>query len=204
MNNEKRTEEECVVVFKDFFNKHGVWPRTYELPSGVPKMIQRRFGGVPAFRTKHALGTADYTKGEHRSKVTKEFNLRGNQEEKRVFDYLVKRFGRVNVHREYFFTDDSRCRADFSVFLPGHKQILVDTFFASNLISFRGCLQSKIKKYKGVYPNVLDFPVIFIHLNSKIPSKEITEMLVRKTYPLDSNQSLMSFGEFERYLDSMV
>jgi hypothetical protein len=204
MNTFKRTEEDCVAVIKEFYKVHGTWPRTYELPAGVPRMVQRNFGGMPAFRLKHGLGLADYTKGGHRSKITKEFNLRGNKEEKKIFDYLVKRFGRVNVHREYFFTDDSRCRADFCLFYHGHQQILIDTFFASNLISFKGCLQSKIKKYRHAYPNILEFPVIFVHLNPQISPKEVSDMLTRKTYPFAENQSLMSLGEFEQYLDSMV
>jgi len=187
----KTTEAQCVQIIKDFHAKNGDWPRTHDIPY-LSRTIQRRFNGMVAFRKKHKLGYNDYTKGTYRSNLTKEFTMYGNKQEQVVFDFLVKKYGRVNIHREYFFRNDNRYRADFCVFLVGDKRVVVDTFHPKNLYSFKGCLNSKVKKYKSF----TESPVIFVQTNENISWEQIKVAVAARKTPLAPNQSVMTFTDF--------
>lgn len=197
-----KTEQDYVTIIKDFFVKNGDWPRAQDIPN-LSRGLQRRFGGLVAFREKHNLGDTNYTTGKYRSKIAKEINIRGNEKEKEVFDFLVEKFSRVNVHREFFFTDDKRCRADFCIF---HKKgkVIVDCFYPKDVHSLRGCLNVKVRKYINSYPDFLDAPVIFLNLNKDISKETIDVLVSKKKTPLEKNQSVMNIDEFTKFIESVV
>src|SRR3989344_6492593 len=97
------------------------------------KTAERKFGGLVALRKQLGLDTAhDLRSGAHRSNLAHAIGKRAHTEEKKVYDFLTARFGREFVHREYFYTDDHRTRADFFVYDSG-KGFCVDVFYPNSL-----------------------------------------------------------------------
>jgi len=191
-------EQRIIKFIKDFKDRTGDWPRSQDMPA-VSKMLQRDFGGVVAFRTRHNLGAPDYTKGEARSEIVNRLGNEDRLKENLLFDFLVEKFGRVNIHREFFTSSDHRYRANFAIFLPNGKMVITDCFFPKDICSLKGCLNSKARKYKDRTTH----PVFFVNMNDKIKSKDLAEVVLKKKTPLQPNQTAISFEDFKK-LDFMV
>ncbi|MEI6397011.1 MAG: hypothetical protein WCO48_02990, partial [Candidatus Taylorbacteria bacterium] len=156
--------------FEKFYHEHNRYPTTPEidiypfLPSS--RQLQRRFGGLPTLRKLIGLsGPTDFTTGEYGSKRALEINKRANMLEQMVYEYLIERFGKPFVHREYFFTDDRRARTDFFVYWQ-KGNFAVDVFYPKDKKNFLGCLNSKLRTYKTT--QLLKYPVIFLMMNDDI------------------------------------
>jgi hypothetical protein len=188
--------------FEQFYAEHGHYPVATEidqaryLPSS--RQIQRRFpGGLPELRKTFKLGgQTDYTRGAHSSQRAKTIGERAHKLEKEVYDYLVERFGKVFVHREYFFTDDKRTRSDFYVYCEG-EPFCVDVFYPKDKVSFLGCLNSKMRTY--THSLMLQTPVVFLMMNDEIAGETITKVLSNKKNPLPKSQQVMTFAQFKEY-----
>jgi len=168
------------------------------LPSS--RSIQRRFGGLIEIRKTVGLNSSvDFRKGKYSSDRAKKINERASRVEKQVHGYLVNLFGTEFVHREYFFTDDKRTRTDFFIYCK-NGNFSVDVFFAQNRHNFIGCLNSKMRTYSNI--EMLQYPVIFLHMNSEISSEEILSILKNKKNKLLKYQAVMTFGEFEAFCAS--
>lgn len=199
IENMKKTEQYCVDKIKEFYERNGQWPRSQEI-SSISRMIQRKFGGLPAFRKKYNLGYENYATGDYRSEVAKAANFKGHESENEVFDFLVNKYGRANVHREYLVYSNARNRADFCIFDNNKEILLIDVFYPKDKYSFQGCLASKANKYK-------DFnrcKVVFIQLNSAISQDDIDYIVSRKKKSLELNHSIVSFETFKHTQQSVV
>jgi len=184
--------------FYDENNKR--YPTTQEmdacpyLPSA--RSIQRNFGGLVALRRDLKLKTqADFRSGERGSARAYKINSRANAVERDVYDFLMKKFGKEFVHREYFFTDDSRTRADFFVY-DRNGGFCVDVFFPSDRRNLVGCLNSKLGKYLGGYP------VIFLQMNEEIIQETLDKLVESKKKKLSAGQHLMSWPSFVSFCGS--
>ncbi len=168
------------------------------LPSS--RSIQRRFGGLVELRKQVGLSSAtDFRKGEYSSNRAKRINKRASIIEKQVHEYLVNLFGAEFVHREYFFTDDKRTRTDFFIYCK-NGNFSVDVFFTQDRHNFTGCLNSKMRTYSNI--EMLQYPVIFLHMNDEITSEEILSILKNKKNKLLKYQKVMTFGEFKAFCSS--
>ncbi len=165
------------------------------LPS--TRQIQRRFGGLPLIRSQLGLsGPIDFTSGEYSSTRARNINVRANKLERIVYDFLVKKYGKPFVHREYFFTDDRRVRIDFFIYWKGGN-IAVDVFFPKDRHNLLGCLNSKLRTYKT--DQLIKYPVIFLMMNDDISIEEIRGVVSNKINKLKSNQSIMTYRQFQEY-----
>ena len=204
MGSKRWTIEKIKDGFEMFFKEHGYYPTSNEiddyekLPSA--RQIQRVYGGLPALRKKLELGGQDdYTKGEHSSKRSIMVGNRAHKIEKEVYDYLVGLFGKPFVHREYFFTDDRRNRTDFFVYYKDGN-FSVDVFYPKDVRCLSGCLNSKLKNYRGSMQ--IKYPVIFLMMNSDISDETLEKILERKKNKLNSYQNLMSLAQFKAFCAS--
>ncbi|MBM3261649.1 hypothetical protein FJY93_04515 [Candidatus Kaiserbacteria bacterium] len=187
-----------------FYKEHGKYPTATEvdaypyLPSA--RSIERRFGGLVNLRTQLKLGSnADFRTGEHSSRRAHLINDRAHKTEQVVFDFLTKRFGRQFVHREYFFTDDHRTRADFFVFDDGDG-FCVDVFYPNSIRNLTGCLNLKLNKYASEM--LTKYPVIFLQMNESIDQATIDGLVGRKERKLTRGQHLMCWDTFQRFCTS--
>ena len=190
-------------LFK-FFKQYGHYPTATEVDDcdylPATRTIERRFGGLVAFRKDLHIGSqTDFRFGEHSSKRAFTINTRAHKVEKEVYEYLVKRFSTQFVHREYFFTDDKRTRTDFFVF-DADKGFCVDIFFASSLRNVSGCLNSKLSKYQSEY--MRHYPVIFLQMNVEITQERLDLLVHHKKRRIPNGQTLMSWETFKRFCES--
>lgn len=199
------TLEELKSGLEHFFKEHRHYPTATEvdsyqyLPSA--RSIERRFDGLVSLRQKLNLGdNHDFRTGEHSSARAHTIRKRAHSVERDVYDFLVKRFGKQFVHREYFFTDDHRTRADFFVYDSG-KGFCVDVFYPGSVRNLTGCLNIKLKKYAGT-AHTLEYPVIFLQMNKDILQERLEALLKSKTKPLAPNQYLMAWGTFMEFCKS--
>lgn len=185
-----------------FYTEYGHYPVATEidnceyLPSS--RQIQRKYGGLPALRETLKLGgQLDYTKGEHSSIRATNIGKRAHQIEHKVYTYLVQRFGRPYVHREYFFTDDKRTRADFYVY--GKKgNFMVDVFYPKDKHNMIGCLTNKFKTYQAIAKVTAD-KVIFLMMNDEISEGDIQAHLMRRKNQFYPHQKVMTYAQFMEY-----
>lgn len=192
----KRMEEECVFTIKQFKEKNGYWPRTHEI-STLARRIQRYLGGMVAFRKKYNLGCEDYTKGDYRSSVARASNFKATVDEQEIGDFLIEKYGKVNVHREYLIYSNTKNRADFCIFKNGKESFIIDVFYPKDLYSFKGCLNLKMKKYKSCEW----CPIIFVQLNDLIKEEDMDYVFKNKKSHLSKNITVMSLNQFKDYIN---
>ncbi|HEY4524325.1 MAG TPA: hypothetical protein VJL36_01005 [Candidatus Paceibacterota bacterium] len=188
--------------FERFKKEAGRFPTATEIDSCVylpsSRQIQRRFiGGLPALRKQLKLdGPLDFTKGVYSSNRAKSINKRAHNLEREIYKYLVQRFGKMYVHREYFFTDDRRTRTDFFIY---HRDgtFSVDIFYPKDRRNLSGCLNNKLRTYSNTI--MLQYPVIFLMMNDNITEEEINGLLANKKQKLSSYQKVMTLRQFKNF-----
>lgn len=190
-------------LFERFFKENGHYPTSKEiddcdyLPSA--RLFQRNYGGLANIRKELGLPITDYTKGDVRRNTAKIANKRANENENEIYKYLVEKFGKIAVHREYRFTDGSH-RADFYIF----GKFIVDVFFPKDKYSLLGCLNSKIRKYQIFQNNnFILVPVIFLQMNKDLSSEMVKKIIENKKNKLYKNQSVMCIDEFKCFCDNV-
>ncbi|MEK7108872.1 MAG: hypothetical protein AAB919_00350 [Patescibacteria group bacterium] len=190
---------------KHFFEEHKHYPTSTEvdayqyLPSA--RSIERSFGGLVGLRKRLGLGdNHDLRTGKHSSERAHRINKRAYATERLVYDYLIDKFGKEFVHREYFFTDDHRTRADFFVYDAG-KGFCVDVFYPASPRNLSGCLNIKLTKYAGMGA-YLEYPVIFLQMNESISQSRLDALLKAKKRPLAAGQYLMEWNTFKEFCSS--
>lgn len=188
-----------------FFEEHGRYPTATEfdeypyLPRA--KTAERKFGGLIGLRKKLKLDTIyDLRSGVYRSNLAKLIGKRAHAEEKKVYDFLTDRFGKEFVHREYFYTDDHRTRADFFVYDKTHG-FCVDVFYAQSLRNISGCLNIKLKKYANA-AEFLPYPLVFLQMNPEITQEALDLLAGNKKRALGKRQLLMSWKTFVEFCNS--
>ena len=191
--------EELRAGLEHFSATHHRYPTSAEVDSygylPTSRSIQRQFGGLVHLRGKLKLaGQGDFRTGEYSAQRARNISRRAHRTEREVYEFLKDRFGKEFVHREYFFTDDRRTRADFFVYDTG-KGFCVDVFHPRNRFNLIGCLNSKLDKYRS--EQVRHYPVIFLQMNRELPQRTLDGVLVNKKKKLSRGQYLMGWKTFE-------
>ncbi len=187
---------------KRFYNEYTRYPTATEFDAYeyLPrtKTIERRFGGLVALRKQLNLGNEhDLRFGAHSSRRARLINERAHKLEHKVYELLAERFDRQFVHREYFFTDDHRTRADFFVY-DSKKGFCVDVFYPNSIGNLTGCLNIKLTKYQNS-KEVLPYPVIFLQMNEQIKQSALDLLVSKKKRGLQKGQWLMDWTSFKEF-----
>ncbi len=195
------TLEQLKAGLENFNTKHGHYPTAPEidahpyLPSA--RTIERKFGGVIGLRKDLGLDTqSDLREGAHSSKRASTINAQARKVKKEVLTYLSKVFGGQSVHREYFFLDDKRTRADFYVD-DSQGGFCVDVFYPSDRRNLTGCLNSKLEKYQALQMN--QYPVIFLQMNKELDQSILDAVIKNKKKKLLAGHSLLSWDSFTEF-----
>ena len=195
------TLEELSEGLAEFYKKNNRYPTAPEvdtylyLPSA--RSIERRFGGLVALRQKLKLASqADFRSGKHSSERAYLINNRAHKTENTVYEFLIKKFGKEFVHREYFFIDDKRTRADFFIY-DQEQGFCVDVFYPASRRNLSGCLNSKLNKYQS--ERMKQYPVIFLQMNEEILQGTLDDLVKNKKRMLTRGQYLMGWESFEEF-----
>lgn len=190
--------------FERFYKEKGIYPTSHEiddcsyLPSS--RQIQRVFGGLPKLRKSLSLDCpADFTKGDHSSLRAESIGARAHIWEKTIHNYLIEKFGDPFVHREYFFSDDRRIRADFFVHNK-NGNFFVDVFYPKDRRTLIGCLNSKIRTYPHHFLEK-EYPMIFLMVNEEISDHDLRSVIDNKKNKLSPYQHLMNFRLFKEFCE---
>ena len=196
--------KEIAAGFEHFYKEHNRYPTATEidwypyLPAS--RSIERSLGGLVNVRKKLKLkGQEDFRSGEHSVKRAKKINKRAHEIEAKIYEFLCKSFQKEFVHREFFFTDDRRSRADFFVY-DTCNGFCVDVFYPADRRNLTGCLNSKLQKYKSEYMS--QYPIIFLQMNENISEKTIEDVLKNKKKTLAKGQYLMGWQIFQEFCGS--
>jgi hypothetical protein len=196
--------EELSAGLEKFYEENGRYPTAPEvdvypyLPSA--RSIERRFGGMIGLRqTLNLDSQTDFRRGKHSSDRAHLINARAHKTEQKVYEYLIGKFGREFVHREYFFLDDKRTRADFFVY-DRQGGFCLDVFYPANRRNVSGCLNSKLNKYNS--EQMKKYPVIFLQMNDEISQGILDDLKENKTKNLGREQHLMGWEAFEDFCHS--
>ena len=140
------------------------------------------------------LEITDYTKGKTRADKSRACVVESEETQNEIYEILVKKFGKMSVHRESPYGDNSKERSDFEVY---HKKgiFYIDAFHPSSKQSFFSCLNFKIKRYNN--PKVFR-DVIFLNTNENIGCDIST-----KKIKLKKKQKVMNVKEFMVYIESL-
>lgn len=194
--------EELEAGLVTFKNNFGHYPTASEidhyefLPSA--RTIERSHGGIIELRKILGLGTEhDFRTGAHSIRRAYKINQRAHEMEYKVYDFLLNLFGKEFVHREFFFTDDHRTRADFFIY-DKDGGFCVDVFYPSTSRNLSGCLNAKLNKYSNVSYSK-PYPVIFLQMNSELSQNLLNEITSRKDKKLINNQHLMCWDTFQQF-----
>lgn len=194
--------EEIKAGLEHFYKEHNRYPTAPEvdkypyLPSA--RTIERSYGGLVALRADLRLGgNHDFRTGEYSAERARTINKRGSESEKEVYNLLVKTFGKEFVHREYFFIDDRRTRADFFVY-DRNGGFCIDVFYPSDRRNLTGCVNSKLNKYVGDQMN--SYPIIFLQMNKSINQGEVDKLIKNKRKGLGNNQRIMCWDTFIEFV----
>jgi len=201
---EKWTIDTIKEGFEIFFKEYNRYPTAHEIDSykHLPssRQIQRKFGGLPAIRKElKLLGPINFTMGTYSKERARKINRRSHKIEGEVYLYLLNKFGKVFVHREFFFIDDKRTRTDFYIYYKGGT-FSVDVFYPENYKNMIGCINSKMRTYKSEI--MINYPVIFLMMNDEITEEEIEKIIDRKKKPIHKNQKIMNYKQFKKFCSS--
>lgn len=152
------------------------------------RTIQRKFGGLKAFGIDNRTGQVRSLKAKTSMDISDKL-------EDRFFTYLVKKFGRKNIHRESPYLDKGKIRSDFMVFYnkDDDSRFTIDIFFPADIKSFAGCVNIKLKKYNF---SLLPHYVFLVNMNKKIKD------FPNKKDNLPENVKIVSFHDMKKYIDT--
>lgn len=136
------------------------------LPSA--RQIQRNFGGLPTLREQLGYGKIDFTKGELRTKISRQASIDGINAEEYLEPLLVAKFGEPYVHTQKRYASGTKSRYDFFVYA---KDLCfgVDVFTTSRSEYISTNVRHKIQKYK-LAPNV---QTLFVTIGTNFSEDEI-------------------------------
>ena len=193
--------EEIRAGLENFYLENSRYPTAPEvdayqyLPSA--RSIERSFGGLIMLRKTLNLDTqSDLREGAHSSERAYKINERSHRVEQEVYEFLMERFGKQFVHREYFFLDDKRTRADFFVYDKA-SGFCVDVFYPSDRRNLTGCINSKLAKYQGSQMN--QYPVIFLQMNKELDQELLDALIRNKKKKLLAGHYLYSWDSFTKF-----
>ena len=184
--------------FERFFEENGHYPISVEIDSckylPSSRFIQRRFGGVSKLREALGLEITDYTKGKYRSERAAMSIQKSEDTQNEIYRILVNRFGKMCVHREEPYSENSRQRTDFEVHHKG-GHFYIDAFHPGTKLSFMTCLNFKIRKYDN--PSFWG-KIIFLNTNNDVDCD-----VSSKKIGLKRKQQVMNVNQLKEFIDTL-
>lgn len=187
-----------------FRDINGLYPTSKEidnfdyLPSA--RSIQRTFGGLVKVRKQLGLdGPYDHTKGKTRSAKAQEADKRAKAYEEEFFNFLSGQFGEMRVH-EHKVVRPGDVSCDFFVYTTMNEGVVLDLFYAADLINVSKVVNIKYKKYLSV-----QFSVLFIVVgNENISQQEIDRMIENRKTPLPNFMRVLNERTFKANFDKFI
>lgn len=168
------------------------------LPSA--RTIQRSHGGMVQIRKKLNLsGPHQFSKGETRSLKAREADKRAQGYEKEFFYFLSSKLPEINIH-EHKIIRPGDVACDFFIYTTQTEGMILDLFYAADIINAAKIINIKYKKYLGV-----KFPVIFIVVgNENIEQAKLDQMMKNRKIALPKWMTTITENYFKLNFDRII
>lgn len=203
----KWTDAELIAGFNKFKSLYGRFPSAGEvdifeyLPSS--RSIQRTHGGLVLLRKRlfPDLDESyhDLTRGHVRSMKAKEADLRAKKYEYEFYSRLCEVFLPISIHEQKRIRPgDVSC--DIYIYTDELSGVVIDLFYAQDLITLGKIVTIKNKRYKAIQENVL-----FILIgNQSISQESITSLMNNRKEVLKSNIKVLTENYFmNHYIENL-
>lgn len=189
-------------AFQKFYDLNGYYPTSLDidvceyLPSS--KTLQRRFKSLVALRNLLNLpqDQIDLRKSPQRILSALSGITRSYSSENDVYQELLKFYEPLNIHKQSPINDNTQQRCDFVLFENNERKFFVDVTFPTTIHSVKGCINSKLRRYKKSLPD----KDTYIVLMSDHTEEDINRVLKWKKLPIPSNVKIVSFEGFKKLL----
>lgn len=192
------TKEQLRSGFDYFKELHGRYPTSHEidtfpyLPSA--RSMQRTFGGLVSVRKElYPEEIANFTVGEHRSRIAKNTYEKGRNLEEQFYSYLTSEFYEISIHEHKVIRPGS-VNCDFYIYLNEDTGIVIDIFYAESIINLINVVNIKLKRYSLVIPETY----LVVVGNDSITQEEIDKKISNRKIPIPSHINLVSEDHFKQ------
>ena len=177
----KWTEENIRKALELYKLENGRYPssREFDLCPYLPaaRQIQRRFGGLPAFRALLNLdGVMDFTKGTTRSNIAAKSSLRAYEYEEQFYDFLISKIPEMQVHEQKRIRPGN-IDCDYFIYNIKEKSlsVVIDVFFAASLYNLNGVVNIKTKRYVSI-----PYRTFFVAIGNEFTQEQIDALMLNK------------------------
>lgn len=191
------TKDELRAGFMAFYEAYDRFPTSHEidtyeyLPSA--RSIQRSYGGLVSLRKElFPDSISNYTLGAHRSESAKRTFKNGRDLEALFFAYLTDHFLEIAVH-EHKLIRPGNVSSDFFIYLTPETGVVIDIFYAENIINFINVINIKLKRYVLV----TEPTYLVIVGNDAITQELIDSKVQNRKIPLPGHITLYSESYFK-------
>lgn len=184
--------------------EHGRYPsaREFDTTDYLPtaRQIQRKYGGLPAFRTVFNLGETDLTKGAARSEIALKTFTRSYEYEEAFYNFLISSLPEELVHEQKRIRPGN-VNCDFFIYNLEEKKksITIDVFYAENLYNLAGIVNIKIKRYIKI-----PYSTYLVSIGNKISQEDIQKLIENKRASLPNNIQVCSEDWFKNNLHRIL
>lgn len=167
--------------WQNFHSQYGRLPTTEEMKKRADltdsRTIYYHLGPVRELRKQLGYGDVDFGRGELRSAISSKVTHRSINDEKELYGWLCEEFDKRDVVTQpYYKYPESQRRADYGVYTRVMDLVLVDIFYAQDVNSVRGSLNSKLR----VLPDGVEGQVVYVCTNPNIGQDTINGLILRK------------------------
>ena len=189
------TKEQIRLGFLEFVKEFGRYPTAvdidrYEyLPSS--RSLQRTYGGLVAVRQEFFPGEIDnFTRGEYRSKVASNTFKRAQVDEARFYDKLCTYLEPISVH-EHKVIRPGGVTCDFFLYENDTDGVCIDIFYASDISSFAGVVNYKVRHYSK-----LNCRVVLVIVNAALTESVVKALVDNKKNEVPEHISIYTESYF--------
>lgn len=195
--------EEIKEGLERYKKENGRYPTTIEVDSTMylpsSRQIQRRFGGLVAFRKELRLsGPDDFTKGEYRSAVAAKLKRRSYEIEEEFYNYLLTIYPKINIH-EQMRLRPGNIASDFYIYLTENTGYAIDIFNAIDMHSLTKIINIKLKRYT----QIKDYNIYFIAVGEFLQG-EVDKFMKNKKIKLPANIKVLCIETFKDTISSIT
>lgn len=190
--------------FEYYKDLYGRYPTSREVDTfdylPAARSIQRSYGGLVEVRKQLNLsGPVDFTKGEVRSLKASETDKRAKLYEEEFFNFLISKVDQIRVH-EHKIIRPGNVASDFFIYNSKNEGIVIDLFYAADIINLLKIINIKYKKYLTVVS-----PILFIVVgNDSISQISIDKIISNKKFIMPLSMKVLNERTFKSDFEKFI
>ncbi len=187
-----------------FKEVNGHYPTSREVDNfeylPTARTLQRSFGRIVKVRKSLNLsGPHQFSKGKTRSLKAQEADKRARAYETEFFYFLNSKIEEIRIH-EHKVLRPGDVSCDFFVYTTEKEGVVLDLFYAADILNVANILNIKYKRYLNVV-----HPIIFIIVgNENIDQAALDKMVKNRRSSLPNTMRIMTETHFKSNFDKII